>query len=263
MNKVFLISSQVIVTIICLIVFSANAQTKTDSEKIIYINDADWPPYFFKGQNQTFQGIGKELLIACIPSTGFNYDFSYYPLKRMRKYIENGTIDTNIFSYKKERANFLLFGKEPLFSLSYRPITLKNSTITIDSLSSFDNLRLGHLAGLRYSTEFLHYIEKRQREGTIITVDSNEALFELLLKGRIDVFVNTQESVLWQAKTLGIDDTITALNYDVKTSDYFFTVSKKSPRIINKLEFVSAMDKCVQTMKKDGRYQAILKKYNL
>ena len=119
------------------------------------------------------------------------------------------------------------------------------------------------MAGLRYSPAYYSYIKSREQQGNLVTVDSTDALFELLLKGRIDVFVNTKESVVWQATQKGLLDQISILDYEIKTSDYFFTVSKKSSRIQKKQRFIRDMDNCVRMIKQNGKYQKIAEKYGL
>lgn len=234
-----------------------------NNSKVLYVNDSDWPPYFFKGAHRKLPGLGKELLSHCAKQSGYELDYTYYPLKRMRKYIEDGYIDTNIYSHKKEREQFLLYGHEPWFESSYRPVVLRGSKIEISSLSSFNQLSVGHMAGLRYSQTYYDYIQKRESTGNLVVADSTEALFELLIKGRIDVFVNTKESVTWQAKEKGVFDKIEILDFDVKTSQYYFTVSKKSARISDKTTLIDDMDACIKQMKTDGSYHQIAIKYGV
>lgn len=50
-------------------------------------------------------------------------------------------------------------------------------------------------------------------------------------------------------------------NYDIRTSNYFVTVSKASPRIADKKAFIEQLDDCLRGIKKDGRYAEIVGKY--
>ena len=124
------------------------------------IVENDWPPYFFAGKSNGVEGFAKELLKMFIPERGYTCNFTFYPVKRMYSYMEKGKLDIALFSYKKERESFLVYGKEPLFTSGYRPVVLTGSDIKIRSLTDFDTLRIGHLAGLKYSRSFLEYVEK-------------------------------------------------------------------------------------------------------
>ena len=136
--------------------FSAFAESSA-----LRINDNDWPPYFFGGKEGTPKGIGKEILHHCLVDSDYKFKFTFYPINRMHKYMEEGELDINIYSYKPERESFLVYGSEPLFVAGYRPIVRKNETRTIDTIADFEPLLLGHLHGLSYSEPFYRYLMHR------------------------------------------------------------------------------------------------------
>ncbi len=227
----------------------------------VKICDADWPPYFFAGKADKPKGLAKEVLEQCFKNMGTKHRFDFYPIGRMFKYMEDGKIDINVFSMEKDRNSFLIYGKEPLFTESYRAFTLKDSAIQIKSLQDFEPLKLGHLVGLRYSKEFTAYVEKREKEGRLVTVTEPEAGLRMLLAKRIDVFVETQSSMLWLAKEQGVLDRIRTTELDIKTAPFYVTQSKKSPRVKEKQQFIDGLDACIKSMKADGSYKKITEKY--
>ncbi len=148
----------------------ASPQTgKAAEPQTLNIIENDWPPYYFADKSDEFEGFAKELLKMIISETEYTCKFTFYPVKRMYLYMEKGKLDIALFSYKKERESFVVYGKEPLFTSGYRPIVLAESDNKIRSLKDFDTLRIGHLAGLKYSRSFLEYVEKRKRAGTLVT----------------------------------------------------------------------------------------------
>ncbi len=80
----------------------------------------------------------------------------------MYNYLEKGKTDISIFSYKKSRESMVMYGGEPVFSAGYRAVVRADSRIKISSLADFDQFRLGHLVGLKYSGDYFQYIQKRE-----------------------------------------------------------------------------------------------------
>lgn len=244
-----------------LIFFLQAAAPAAAGQGVVTIVENDWPPYYFGGKPGTPAGIAKELLLLCLPETGYTPSFNFYPVKRMYAYLEKGLIDIAVFSHKKERESFLLYGKEPLFSSGYRPVVRAGSNIRIAAIKDFDGLRLGHLAGLRYSKAFKAYVEQRERAGTLVTATTGDSCLRMLLAGMIDVFVDTEDTVLWRAKQADALGDIKILDFDIRTSPYYVTVSRQSAGIEDKALFLNRLDETLRAAKKDGRYAAIVEKY--
>ncbi|MDE3271843.1 substrate-binding periplasmic protein [Pseudoalteromonas sp. G4] len=248
-------------TAIFLFIVIAFCNTSTAQE--IIINDPDWPPYFFKGERYQPIGFAKEVLKLCLPKTGYQARFAYHPIKRMRNYIESGKIDVHIYSYKPTRESFLNFGKEPIFKTSYKPFINKKSPFEIHSIEDFKGLRIGHLQGLKYSTDYLRYLESKLDSGYVRSVTTNVSLITLLHDQKIDTFVNTVDTVYWLSTTLGMREDILAVDFDIQTKDYFVAVSKKSSRIKDKNAFLNTLDKCIKASKASGLYDKIKAGYGI
>ena len=235
------------------------------SQPAIIINDSNWPPYFFAGASDEPPGFAKDLLQRCLPVTGWKADFQAQPISRMRKLIEHGDLDINIYSYEKSRESFLIYGKEILFTSEYRPIMRTGTNISIKKIDDFDNLRLGHFNGLSYSAEFKAYVDKRQAEGRLDITDSERANLLKLTSNRIDVSVNNVLSTYWYAKKLGILDKIKVLDFTIKRGDYFVTFAKASKRLskVQAQRFLSAIDGCVRILKKNKDYDVLRERYGV
>lgn len=229
----------------------------------IIVNDPDWPPYFFKGESYQPIGFAKEVLNACIDKSKYQVKFIYHPIKRMRDFMEKGKLDVHVYSYKPSRESFLLYGKEPIFKTSYRPFINKKAPFEIHSLNDLNGLRIGHLQGLKYSTEYLSYLEKRMQAGYVRSVTANVDLVTLLHGQKIDVFVNTVDTVYWLATTLGMRDQIQAVDFDIQTKDYFVTLSKNGTAIKDKQAFLNDLDGCIKTLKQNGQYERIKQGYGM
>lgn len=229
----------------------------------IFINDVDWPPYFFIENDSEPKGIGKEIITACFTKNEFRAYFVKLPIKRTHDFMQKGDIDVTVYSYKPEREKFLYYAKEPLFITDYGFMIRANSNYTVNSLDDLQPLRVGHLAGLSYTPELLEIIESKLARQEAVVANSIDAVFSQLLADipRIDITANTKSTFYWQANILGVQNKVKVLDYTIKTKQYFMTVSKQSKNIPNPELFVAKMDNCVREMKTTGEYNSILAHY--
>ena len=229
----------------------------------LILNDPLWPPFFYSGAPDQPTGFAKDIISICLDKNEVPFQFKFHPIKRMRVGMEQGLIDVNIYSYKKAREEFLYFGKEKIFQSSYVPFVRADSSIKINKISDFDPLKLGHLIGLRYSEEYYDYIQTRKTQRTLDEAPNHESNIRKLVFNRIDIFVSSKASTLYVAKQLGLQDKIKPLDYVVQSSDYFFTLSKKSPRVIDPEKLLPAVDQCLKDLKSSGTYCQIAKRYEV
>ena len=235
----------------------------------VRVNDTNWPPYLFSpvqyiGQ-QTFSGLAKDVINYCFAKQNQVAKYVPLPVKRTHLYMQNGQLDMAIYSYKKEREQFVLYGKEPLFISSYGFAVRADSAIEIDELSDLTQYRFGHLAGLAHTPHLSELITTMRAEQRVVNGYSLKALFgQLLAKpNRIDILANSKETILWRAKELGLDNKIKVLDYVVTQKPYFITLSKKSSRVKSPYEFLTKMDNCLKDIKQNNIYNEFLNTYGL
>ncbi len=248
--------------IICLILYISEGSGASET---LIINDVDWPPYFISEEADQLKGIGKEILELCLTEAGYHFKFKHLPIKRTHNYMKTGKIDLCVYSYKKEREIFILYGKEPIFSSQYRFLVKANSDIRIQSLKDIDTLLFGHLNGLTYTPELLQIIEEKEKKRTVNHSNSLESIILQLTANpkRIDITANSMETFLWKAKQMNVLEKVKVLNFDIKTKNYYITISQKSKSIHDKKNFMKQIDQSIRQMKKDGRYSGILLKYGI
>lgn len=235
-----------------------------DAETLpILISDNDWKPWYFAGKNDDRSGFAKDIIRLCVRQSGYEARFRLYPIERMRAMMKNGRMDASIFSFKPHRKSFLIYSKEPLFRELYVPFVRANSTVEIKKISDFDNLRVGHLNGLTYSREFFAYIKQRRSSKTLDVTTSSEGNLRKLVTGKIDVFVDTISSVRWHAAEIGVSNQIRSVPHVIRSADYFFTLSRGSSVIRNKVEFIGDFDACVQRLKNSDQYRQMAAKYGM
>lgn len=232
-------------------------------EQTVIINDANWPPFFFAGNRDKPYGFAKELLITCECEVASQFTFLHFPIERMHVYMRSGQIDSNVYSYKKDREADLIYGKQALFTTQYKAVTRKESGLTITQLQDIDGLRIGHLAGLKYTEEFRNKLKQIEQKGKVITVRKSEDLITLLLKKRIDVFIEAKETVNWHSIEQGVDQQLAYSDFTLSTNQYFFTVAKNSKRVVEPEVFIDNLDLCITKLKASGEYDRLKLIYGL
>lgn len=229
----------------------------------IIINFPDFAPYYIKDEKGTRTGITADVLSQCLNELKRPFVFVDLPIERMQVNMQEGLIDIHTYSYSKARESFVTYGREELFRTEYRPFARVEATFEIKKIADFDTLRLGHIIGLRYSSEFMNYVENRRKADNIDEAANTEQNFRKLMAGRIDTFVNAVEPALYVAQRLGYAGRIKVLDWVAHDGHYFTAVSNNSPRILDRAAFLGELDGCVQQMKASGTFCTIYQNYGL
>lgn len=231
----------------------------------LFLNETDWPPYLFPESKNNLPGLGKEVLNVCLPQKNFTIRYLKLPVKRTHLYMKSGELDISLYSFKKEREEFVVYGKVPIFTTEYGFAVRADSNIDIQKIEDLERFTIGHLAGLSHTPEILEIIEKKRLNGQLSEGNSIDAMFAQLLSStpRFEIMPNSKQTFFWRSKSLGIADKIKVLNFTADYRKYFVTVSKKTQNISDISGFLDDIDKCIVTMHNSGEYNLLLKKYNL
>lgn len=227
----------------------------------IVVEDTDWRPWTFGGAEDHPPGFAKEVLDRCLRSVGHKPRYLDYPVVRLYEALENGDLDLHVMSRQPERERYVVYGEEPLFTARYRPIVRVDEPVRIRELGDLDSLRLGHVRGLRYSDEYLEYLEARLAAGTADETVSNESILRMLVAGRIDAFVNQAATSRWFAHQLGLADRIRIEEFDIRTSDYFLVVSRRTTAVDDPAALVAELDECIAALKLAPAWGELRRKY--
>ena len=231
----------------------------------LFLNDIDWPPYLFPESKHHLPGLGKEILNACLKKNNVRIQYLKLPVKRTHLYMQNGELDISLYSYKKEREAFLVYGKVPVFTSEYGFAVRADSNINVTKVQDLNDLTIGHLAGLTHTPEINELVQQKRLNGQLSTGNSIDAMFAQLLSStpRFQIMPNSKQTFYWRAASLGISDKIRVLDFTADLKDYFVTVSKNSKNISDITVFLADIDKCITNMRNNGTYDQLLKKYHL
>ena len=153
----------------------------------------------------------------------------------------------------------------PVFITEYGFAVRADSNIDVQKVEDLENLTIGHVAGLSHTPEILTIIEQKRGNGQLSEGNSIDAMFAQLLSStpRFDIMSNSKQTFYWRAKSLGISDKIKVLNFTVDYKDYIVTVSKNTQNIADISGFLDDVDKCIVNIRENGKYNLLLKKYQL
>ena len=231
----------------------------------IYINNLEWPPFFFSERTEGKIGLGKEIIEICLKRTNHQVKYKTLPIKRTHLYMQTGELDISVYSYKPERNEIVYFANEPLFISSYGLVSNKSKNLSITQLDDLNNFVIGHLSGLAHTPELLKIIESKKQKHEVTIGHSLEAMFSQLLATpqRFDVMPNSKETILWHAKKLEIQDKVTIHDVFIAEKNYYIAVSKFSKNITDPKGFLKQMDLCILDLKTTGEHHRISQKYGL
>ncbi|WP_076419075.1 transporter substrate-binding domain-containing protein [Colwellia sp. UCD-KL20] len=231
----------------------------------INLNDVKWPPFFFSNHEKGKMGLGKEILTTCISELNYEVHLKFLPIKRTHYYMKSGDIDISVYSYNKNRKNFVYYGNEPIFTSQYGLVTKRSDNIKIEKLDDIKPYIFGHLDGLTHTKEIRNILKIKQEQEQISKGYDIDAMFKQLLATpqRFQIMANSKETLKWRAKQLGITKQIKIHNLNVQEKAYYVTISKFSKNIRHPKLFLTRIDRCIQKLKETGQYQKMAQIYGL
>jgi ABC-type amino acid transport substrate-binding protein len=251
-------------TIFLIAIFSS-LNTFASPKTSLFINDIYWPPFFFQKIENSNEGLGKEIINLCISLNDFQLQYKKLPIKRTHLLMQSGELDISVYSYKKERESYVIYGSEPIFFSNYGFASKKQGNITIKQLDDIKQYQFGHLAGLAHTKELMKIIEDKIPLNQVTVGYSIDAMLKQLIAEpqRFQIMANSMETFLWRSKQLKIENSIQVHDFILKRKAYYVTVSKTSKHIQNPNEFLTQLDTCIRDLKSSGEYSNISQKYGL
>ncbi|MDG1752658.1 MAG: ABC transporter substrate-binding protein [Thalassotalea sp.] len=261
---------KVFIKIIIFSVIFLSLNTFASPKNTLFINDINWPPFFFQNIekdniDRNDIGLGKEIISHCLSQNDFQFQYKNLPIKRTHLNMQSGELDISIYSYKKERESYVIYGSEPIFFSNYGFASKQRDNIEIDKLEDIKQYQIGHLAGLAHTKELMKIIEDKITLNQVTIGYNIDSMLKQLIAEpqRFQIIANSMETLLWRAKQLNIENSIKIHDFILKRKAYYVAVSKTSKHIQNPKEFLSQIDTCIKALKLSGEYNNISQKYGL
>ena len=181
--------------------------------------------------------------------------FIYCPPARCFAFLQNGQADMMIAIRKTQSREKFLHYLEPPIKIQHLPLQFyirSDSNIVLDKYQDLLPLKVGVLRGASYFDKFDH-----DTQLTKVPLINYQQLVDMLLKGRIDTFLEREETI-----TPWVDQDVykTKINlakfvYD-KTVGSYIVVSRKSPLRDN----ITQLSAALKSLSDSGDIQAITNK---
>lgn len=222
--------------------------------------DLSYPPFLII-ENQQMRGPDIDL-IREIFSRVDDYELAIKPLppKRVNADLIAGKLDmATLFRDSAPGAEVVV----PLFPLhysDYRIITLPGREFPFRKLSDLYPHRIGMVRGLRISNDFVEAMETGKIN---VEVSHNwQTQMRMLLSQRVDAIAGNRAIVQYVRSQMGITTALSYLPHPLAMREFHLLISRKSPNI-DADALAAAVNSAMQSMRDDGSWQAILKRYEL
>lgn len=174
--------------------------TVHSNEAKLNVVTEDWPPFILKGQEVS--GIVTKNIKEILAYTDIKYSIDVYPWARS---FHLATTNPNVLIYsiyktKQREAKFHWFC--PVYkSTPIHAYKLASNQINIDSLEALKTSVVGIMRG---DNSHSYFLNNGFEEGVNIDLSSNEETnLKKLIKGRVDVVIQSQESLNYRLESLG------------------------------------------------------------
>jgi polar amino acid transport system substrate-binding protein len=212
-----------------------------------------WPPYI--DANLPENGMASEIVTTALTRAGYEPKIQIENWMRVLEGGELGIYDAIIAAWHRpERAEKFIYS-DPYYVNEIRLIKLKGTDFDFRDIYTVPGLVAGYIEGYAYN-------EKIKRPDNILLVPSNHVVQNLLKlnNGQIDFTLGDEGVLRYQIEQYFSNNKD---KFDIDQEVFaerklYFMVSKLNPR---HGRIIEDFNKELAKMKKDGTYQAILKKH--
>jgi ABC-type amino acid transport substrate-binding protein len=237
-----------------LMTVSTIKQAHADAQDTPVLNVATipLPPWGFKTDDNKHMGVCYEWANAIAERMGRKINNRVVPMNRLFKMLEHGQADFAIFLRTPFSAKFA----DPV---AYTGIPLETviwprKGIHVEKYDDLKDVLISMARGLRVGGDF----SKNEANLKIVPSVSYEQSIQLFKAKRVDAIVGTKQSLIYNAKKLGID--VTTEFDDPFVVDHLEGWIQASKQFSQR-EGIEELQKASQSLIDDGTFQKIYEKY--
>ena len=254
-----------ILFLITFLITITNLANAADMRPFVWADDEDYRPAIYRGNDGKPAGIFNDILTEVFARLDIPLKKAVYPWKRAQKMVKEGDADGMVTVYTKERQAYLMatrpiwYISETLFFRRDNPRACK--LLNLNSFEELQDLRIVDMAGSGWTQE--QY--KQHGINNIIWVPTVDSAFNMLAKGRADVFImfnlNAFNILSKKRAVKGVlsegYQNIIAISPTFASLPFQLLINRESPFV----KRIDDINRVLEVMKKDGTYQRIRKKY--
>lgn len=214
-----------------------------------------WPP-FIDPNNKT-QGLSLEIVRAAFETQGIKVDMSIIPWARAEESVKDGSIDIlpNMW-FTKEREKSFLYG-EPYATNEVKFIKRKGDNFEYNGINSLSGKKVGTVIGYGYGDDFLSAssFSKDPASDSMTNIKK-------LVANRIDLTLE-DKIVMTSVLQKNAPELLKEIEFSANSlsSNKLHIATGKANK--NAKAIIDAYNKGLQEIKKNGKFDEILKKYGL
>jgi polar amino acid transport system substrate-binding protein len=222
----------------------------------VAIEDKDWVPYYIWTDGKPL-GPCPEIAAGAIRQMGFEVEFVRVPWARVLLEVERETVDAGLCGTKNsDRAAYSHYPEEPLLSYDATLFVRTDSPHQNADITGLKGKTFGIIKGYNYGdvdTEL-------EKQGLIrLEARDREALLKLLIKGRLDMVLDSALPTYADARKLGLHAQIRPLFPSLSETPAYLFFSQKIGHDDMAKRFSDALKKFKDTEK----YDSIRERYGL
>jgi len=243
------------------LLFIALTSLTAAAETITLVAD-EWPPFNAKPDSDA-EGYMVDIARAVFEAKGISVEYRNVPWKRALVGTRSGNFTGAIGASKNDAQGFI-FPEEELARNVLSFYVRKGDSWRFNGLESIKEIRIGTIGGYDYRRWLNDYIQANIENSDKVQVIMGDAPLERniqkLLAGRVDVVVDTEASIRWVAKRLGVLDEIEAAGYGKEPSYCYIAFSPGLPK---SPMYAKLLSNGIVELRANGKLQKILDKYGV
>ncbi len=222
---------------------------------------ADNPPFSWIDGN-IHRGIDIDIVREAGKRAGYIVEFTQTPWKRMIGRIKSSVDDGGFpLFYRPEREKFAVFSTVPIRMARFSMFIASDRTEATDfeGMKAYEGKTVGQIRGLGVSAAFAHELkEYRIRH---VEVDSTDQGLQMLIRGRLDGFVNDTLTTQYMISKVNLSSQVTMLSPEVNEGEGVFLVFAKEKYKDTGEAMAAKFDAALKKMYEDGTIISIVKYY--
>lgn len=251
----------IILLTISLFLFGAAAADAADANRIIIAAD-NWCPFNCTPDSQK-PGYMVEVAKEIFEQKGYTLEYQILPWARALSHARKGIIHGVIGPYIEDAPDFV-FPEQELAMIGFSIFVEKNTDWVYDGIQSLSLISLGVINDYAYNDKIDNYILENMGEFNKIQISSGEVPLKRNIKkvlaGRMDALLESPPVFLYTAAEMGVKDQLKSAGQVVAPKKAYIGFS---PRIPNAKKYAAWLSQGIEEMRKSGRLDEILGRYNL
>ena len=233
----------------------------------LFANDAKikvytetYPPFNME-QNGILTGVSSDILNAMYQEMGLSKEYQkikIVPWARGYKIVQKKK-DTMLFSTTRSKARETMFKwVGPIYTTKQDILALNYNNVKIDKLDDLNNYKVGAILGWATTDYLLNHGVKKENIEIYVGKDASNKGFNKLNTNQIDCFIYNQNAIQYDKYLLKVLASNYKTVYRIEQDKLYYAFNKNTDDKI-----ISKWQKALDKVKKSGKYQTILNKYNL